>query len=95
MTDLMQNAITSWMLIGIAISLLIQLTAGPLAAYWERIPAALRPTIAGLVGMLGACAESLVSGRTWKQALLALVVTGALPAMLVKRSPVADKPPTV
>jgi hypothetical protein len=88
-------AITISMLIGVGVAAVIQLTSGPLEAYWARIPAAARPAIAGLVGMLATCSETLISGRTWKQALMALAMGALIPGMLAKRSPVADKPPTV
>ena len=88
-------AITISMLIGVGVAVVIQLTSGPLEVYWARIPAAARPVIAGLVGILATCSESLISGRTWKQALMALALGALIPGMLAKRSPVADKPPTV
>ena len=77
MTDL-SLAISTWMLIGVAISVAIKLTAGPLEAYWARIPAAFRPAVAALVGMLGTFSGALIVGRTWREALIALVLGGVV-----------------
>lgn len=97
MTDQLSLTISTWMLIGVAISVAIKLSTGPLEAYWARIRAEFRPAIAALIGMLGTFAGALIIGRTWKEALLALVLGGALTGAHAASSSVTPpdaKPPT-
>lgn len=97
MIDQLTLTISTWMLVGVAISVAIKLSSGPLEAYWARIPAAFRPAIAALIGMLGTFSGALIIGRTWREALIALVLGGVVTGAHATSSSVAtgaDRPTT-
>lgn len=79
---------------GSAILLLVLLGRLPLLrAQWERLPAAYRPLVPAVLGILGGVGEALVSGRPWVAALVSGLVSGlpgtlaALPSQVVRREP--------
>lgn len=85
---------TPALVVGSCILLLVLLGRLPiLRAQWERLPAAYRPLVPAVLGLLAGVGEALASGRPWVAALVTGIVSGlpgtlaALPSQVVRREP--------